>query len=134
MKTILIIEDNNDIRESTAEILELAGYTVLQGENGKSGVDLAYQNKPDMILCDIMMPELDGYGATREIRRWESMNSSAGRTPIIALTANAFKGDQDECLAAGMDDYLTKPVTKEAIRLVLEKWAPPLHADSLKYK
>ncbi len=60
MKTVLIIEDNNDIRESTAEILELADYKVLQAKNGKIGVDLATQHHPDIILCDIMMPELDG--------------------------------------------------------------------------
>ncbi len=62
MKTILIIEDNLDVRENTAEILELANYKVLQAENGKQGVELAQQVKPDLIICDIMMPVLDGYG------------------------------------------------------------------------
>ena len=82
MKTILIIEDNNDIRESTAEILELAGYTVYQGDNGKRGVDLAYQHKPDLILCDIMMPELDGYGVLYLL----SKNIDTASTPFIFLT------------------------------------------------
>jgi CheY-like chemotaxis protein len=61
-KKVLIIEDNNDIRENVVEILELAGYQVFDANNGKTGVDLAIKNVPDIILCDIMMPELDGYG------------------------------------------------------------------------
>ena len=62
MKTILIIEDNSDIRENTAEILELSSFNVLRASNGKAGIDIAVGQRPDLILCDIMMPELDGYG------------------------------------------------------------------------
>ena len=62
MKHILLIEDNKDVRENTAEILELANYTVTQAENGKQGVEFAQKNRPDLIICDIMMPVLDGYG------------------------------------------------------------------------
>ena len=62
MKTILLIEDSDDIRETTAEILELASYNVLMAENGKIGVEIAQQSKPDLVICDIMMPILDGYG------------------------------------------------------------------------
>ena len=63
MKKILLIEDNQDVRENTSEILELAGYTVTAAENGKAGVEAALKEKPDLIICDIMMPVLDGYGA-----------------------------------------------------------------------
>jgi len=105
MKTILIIEDNNDIRESTAEILGLAGYTVHQAENGKQGVDLAYQHKPDLILCDIMMPELDGYGVLYML----SKNVETASTPFIFLTAKAERVDFRKGMEMGADDYLTKP-------------------------
>ncbi|HVW14421.1 MAG TPA: response regulator [Mucilaginibacter sp.] len=105
MKTILIIEDNNDIRESTVEILELAGYKVFQADNGKTGVDLAYQHKPDIILCDIMMPELDGYGVLYML----SKNSDTASTPFIFLTAKAERVDFRKGMEMGADDYLTKP-------------------------
>ena len=68
-KKVLIIEDNNDIRENVVEILELAGYTVFAADNGKTGVDLAIKNIPDIILCDIMMPELDGYGVLYMLKK-----------------------------------------------------------------
>ncbi|MBS1533304.1 MAG: response regulator [Bacteroidetes bacterium] len=105
MKTILIIEDNNDIRESTTEILELAGYKVHQAENGKLGVDLAYQHKPDLILCDIMMPELDGYGVLYML----SKNADTASVPFIFLTAKAERVDFRKGMEMGADDYLTKP-------------------------
>src|SRR3569832_87654 len=105
MKTVLIIEDNNDIRESTAEILELAGFTVHQGENGKRGVDLAFQHKPDIILCDIMMPELDGYGVLYML----SKNPDTAAIPFIFLTAKAERVDFRKGMEMGADDYLTKP-------------------------
>ena len=105
MKTILIIEDNNDIRESTAEILELAGYAVYQGINGKQGVDLAYQHKPDLILCDIMMPELDGYGVLYLLGK----NNETASIPFIFLTAKAERIDFRKGMEMGADDYLTKP-------------------------
>src|SRR3546814_5409343 len=80
---VLIIEDNNDIRESTCVILELAGFEVYQAENGKLGVELATAKLPDVILCDIMMPELDGYGVLHML----SKNSSTSTIPFIYLTA-----------------------------------------------
>jgi CRP-like cAMP-binding protein/CheY-like chemotaxis protein len=104
-KCILIIEDNNDIRESTAEILELTGYTVLQAINGKAGVDMALQHKPDLILCDIMMPELDGYGVLYLL----SKNAETDAIPFIFLTAKAERVDFRKGMEMGADDYLTKP-------------------------
>ncbi len=104
-KNILIIKDNNDIRESTAEILELTGYKVLQAENGKTGVDMAIQNKPDLILCDIMMPELDGYGVLYMLNK----NPDTATIPFIFLTAKAERVDFRKGMEMGADDYLTKP-------------------------
>jgi CRP-like cAMP-binding protein len=104
-KKILIIEDNEDIRESSVEILVLAGYEVLEAENGKVGVELAQQNLPDMILCDIMMPELDGYGVLYLL----SKNSETSNIPFIFLTAKAERADMRKGMDMGADDYLTKP-------------------------
>ncbi len=105
MKTILIIEDNTDIRESTAEILELTGYQVYQADNGKAGVDLATRHKPDIILCDIMMPELDGYGVLYML----SKNEETAGIPFVFLTAKAERTDFRKGMEMGADDYLTKP-------------------------
>ncbi|WP_448697547.1 response regulator [Mucilaginibacter sp. AW1-3] len=104
-KSVLIIEDNNDIRESTAEILELAGYKVAQADNGKAGVDMAMQIKPDVILCDIMMPELDGYGVLFML----SKNPETATIPFVFLTAKAERVDFRKGMEMGADDYLTKP-------------------------
>ncbi|MEO6979570.1 MAG: response regulator, partial [Mucilaginibacter sp.] len=84
-KKVLIIEDNNDIRENVVEILELAGYQVFEADNGKTGVDLALKNVPDIVLCDIMMPELDGYGVLYMLNK----NPATAATPFIFLTAKA---------------------------------------------
>lgn len=102
---VLIIEDNNDIRENIVEILELATYTVFAAENGRIGVDLALKNKPDIILCDIMMPELDGYGVLYLLNK----NHDTAATPFIFLTAKAERVDLRKAMEMGADDYLTKP-------------------------
>jgi len=107
MKTqrILIIEDNDDIRESTAEILELANYEIYQADNGKTGVELANKYLPDLILCDIMMPELDGYGVLYLLNK----NPQTAATPFIFLTAKAERMDMRKGMEMGADDYLVKP-------------------------
>jgi CRP-like cAMP-binding protein len=102
---ILIIEDNTDIRENVVEILELAGYTVFESDNGKNGVELAIKNMPDVILCDIMMPELDGYGVLYMLNK----NPETSTIPFIFLTAKAERIDQRKGMEMGADDYLTKP-------------------------
>ncbi len=105
-KKILIIEDNSDIRESTAEILELTGtYSVLVAEEGKTGVDMAIKYQPDLILCDIMMPELDGYGVLYMLSKHENTQ----QIPFIFLTAKTEKADLRKAMEMGADDYLTKP-------------------------
>ncbi len=104
-KTILIIEDNDDIREGTAEILALANYNVIKTDNGKTGVDLAQKNLPDMVLCDIMMPEMDGYSVLYLL----SKNAETASIPFIFLTAKAERVDMRRGMEMGADDYLTKP-------------------------
>lgn len=104
-KCILIIEDNDDIRENTSEILELANYTVIQATNGKQGVDLAIKHLPDVILCDIMMPELDGYGVLHLLSKRED----TALIPFIFITAKTDRTDIRKGIEKGADDYLTKP-------------------------
>ncbi|MBD2756935.1 response regulator [Spirosoma validum] len=105
MKTILLIEDNADIRENTAEILELAGYSVTTAENGKIGVELALADRPDLIICDIMMPVLDGYGVLHIVNKNPELNG----IPFIFLTAKSERIDFRKGMELGADDYLTKP-------------------------
>ena len=103
--TILIIEDNDDIRESTAEILSLTGYQVHMASEGKSGVDMALKILPDIILCDIMMPELDGYGVLYMLGKHET----TANIPFVFMTAKAERSDMRKAMEMGADDYLTKP-------------------------
>jgi CRP-like cAMP-binding protein/AmiR/NasT family two-component response regulator len=105
MKRILLIEDNNEIRENTSEILELDGYEVLTAENGKIGVELASSAKPDLIICDIMMPVLDGYSVLYLL----SKNPETENIPFIFLTAKADRPDFRKGMEMGADDYITKP-------------------------
>jgi len=102
---VLIIEDNDDIRENIIEILELAGYTAYGADNGKKGVELAVKYLPDIILCDIMMPELDGYGVLYLM----SKQPATANIPFIFLTAKAERADLRKGMEMGADDYLTKP-------------------------
>jgi len=105
MKTILLIEDNPEVRENTAEILELATYRVMQAENGKVGVELAQKNKPDLIICDIMMPVLDGYGVIHLLGK----SPETASIPFIFLTAKSERGDFRKGMEMGADDYIVKP-------------------------
>jgi CRP-like cAMP-binding protein/AmiR/NasT family two-component response regulator len=105
MKIILLIEDSDDIRETTAEILELANYKVLTAENGKIGIEIANITKPDLVVCDIMMPVLDGYGVLHIF----SQNPNLQNIPFIFLTAKTERSDLRKGMDMGADDYLTKP-------------------------
>ena len=105
MKKVLLIEDDRIMRENTAEILELAGYQVETADNGKTGVEQARRFVPDIILCDIMMPGLDGYGVLHVL----SKDTEIQDTPFIFLTAKAEKSDLRKGMELGADDYLTKP-------------------------
>ncbi len=105
MKKILLIEDNVEVRENAAEILTLANYEVTTAKNGKAGAELAKTLLPDLIICDIMMPELDGYGVLHILNK----KPETARIPFIFLTAKAEKADIRKGMNLGADDYLTKP-------------------------
>jgi len=105
MKTILVIDDNSSIRENTAEILNLAGYKTHTAENGKKGVEIAMKEMPDVIVCDIMMPELDGYGVLHLLKK----NPGTDHIPFIFLTAKTERADFRKGMEMGADDYITKP-------------------------
>ncbi|AHM62969.1 Crp/Fnr family transcriptional regulator [Flammeovirgaceae bacterium 311] len=121
MKKILLIEDNLEIRENIAEILTLANYEVSQAENGKVGVEMAKSQKPDLIICDIMMPQLDGYGVLHLL----SKNPDTAGIPFIFLTAKSEKEDFRKGMNLGADDYLIKPFDDlellDAIEMRLKK-------------
>lgn len=107
MKRLLLIEDNAEIRDNTAEILELANYQVDTAENGKIGVEKALENKPDLIICDVMMPVLDGYGVLHLLNK----NPDLKGIPFIFLTAKSERADFRKGMEMGADDYITKPFT-----------------------
>lgn len=114
---LLVADDNEINRLVTGEMLASAGYTFDLACTGREAVDAHAQHRYALILMDCQMPELDGFEATREVRRHESeqqhsANVDRPHTPIIALTANAVHGDREKCLAAGMDDYVTKPIDR----------------------
>lgn len=120
MKTILLIEDNNEIRENTCELLELEGYKVLLAENGKTGLALAKQEKPHLIVCDILMPEASGYDVVRGLKADPEISA----IPFIFLTASAEKKEVEAGLGMGAMDYIQKPFEPqelfEAIRRCLK--------------
>lgn len=116
MKKILVIEDNTDIRENTDELLTLAGYDVRTAENGKAGVDLAVKEQPDLIICDIMMPELDGYGVLHIL----SKRADTSAIPFIFLTALTEKTEVRKGMELGADDYLTKPFDDTSLLNAIE--------------
>lgn len=105
MKTALIIEDNFEIRGNTTEILELAGYQVITANNGREGVSIAADRRPDFILCDIMMPEMDGYDVIKQLKSHPETLS----IPFIYLTASAEKKEMELAMAMGADGYIRKP-------------------------
>jgi CRP-like cAMP-binding protein/CheY-like chemotaxis protein len=116
MKHILLIEDNDEIRENTAEILELAGYKVSTAANGKAGVELALSNRPHLIVCDVMMPVLDGYGVLHLLNK----NPELKGIPFIFLTAKAERSDFRKGMEMGADDYVTKPFTDIELLTAIE--------------
>jgi DNA-binding NarL/FixJ family response regulator len=111
MKKILIIEDQASMRKNIAFILEMEGFKICAAANGKEGVEVAKREKPDLILCDVMMPELDGYGVVQALRQ----EPAFATTPFIFLTAKSDRNDVRVGMNAGADDYLTKPVVHEEL-------------------
>ena len=108
MSKILIIEDQPQMRKNIATILEMENFKVITAENGRRGVELARTEKPDLILCDVMMPELDGFGVLQALRA----DAVTATLPLIFLTAKGDRMDLRKGMNLGADDYLTKPVTR----------------------
>ncbi|MEN8124283.1 MAG: response regulator [Bacteroidota bacterium] len=115
-KTILLIEDDNIVRDNTAEILMLASYNVITAKDGKEGVKKALDHKPDLIICDILMPELDGYGVLQIILR----NKDLQRTPFIFMTAKTKHEDLRKGMDLGACDYITKPFEESELLSAIE--------------
>jgi CheY-like chemotaxis protein len=120
-KRILLVEDNRDNQKLAMKILEKAGYRVDLTENGNLAIQAVKDFHYDLIIMDIYMPVLDGFEATKEIRRFENSLNEV-RTPIIAFTAHAVKGYRETCLKHDMDDYLTKPVRKNDLLNIIATW------------
>jgi CheY-like chemotaxis protein len=120
----LVAEDNIINQKVTARMMEKRGFEVDVVENGLEALAALERYPYDIVLMDCQMPEMDGYQATREIRRQEGLEDGRRHIPVIAVTANAMVGDDEKCYAAGMDEYLTKPVNPEKLDAVLEKWIP----------
>ncbi|MEO9892331.1 response regulator [Aurantibacter sp.] len=116
MKKVLLIEDDLSLRENTAEILELSGYEVSMAPNGKIGVAIAKKDLPNIIVCDIMMPELDGYGVLKEL----SIDENTKHIPFIFLSAKTERSEIRKGMDLGADDYLTKPFEEEELLSALE--------------
>ena len=114
---VLVVEDNAVNQRVARRMLERMGHAVEIAENGKIAVERCAQDVFDLVLMDCQMPVMDGLSATRELRRREASRA----LPIVAMTANAMPGDREACSEAGMDDFLSKPVTLDALSLVLKR-------------
>jgi CheY-like chemotaxis protein len=122
---VLVAEDNPVNCMVIESLLRQLGLTVNLVNDGQQAVNAIAQGvQTDVILMDLHMPVLDGYSATERIRQWESDHQQP-ELPIIALTADAFEEDRQHCMAVGMNDFLTKPISLEALKLALVKWLPP---------
>lgn len=117
MKRILVADDRASSRELVREILEASGYQVVEAADGSKAVEVASQAQPDLILLDLQMPVLDGYGALAQLREDHRLH----RIPVIALTANAMQRDRERTLAAGFDSYLAKPVSLDQLLQEVER-------------
>jgi len=117
---VLIVEDNPVNRTVVVRRLTTSGYSIDVATNGLEALDALAKVEYDLVLMDCQMPEMDGYSATEEIRRREGASK---HTTIIAMTANALEGDRDRCLAAGMDDYISKPIDWDELRATLQRWS-----------
>jgi len=116
-KRILYIEDNFENRLFVRRVLDSMGYEMLEAEDGLTGIERAQAENPDLILMDIGLPDIDGLETTRRLKQLPAV----AHIPVIALTANAMKGDAEQALAAGCQGYLTKPIGVVALRSEIEK-------------
>src|SRR6266516_5469436 len=116
MKKILVIEDEPEMRRNIAVLLRYKGYEPIAAQNGRAGVEMARKEKPELILCDVMMPELDGYGVLRALQE----DAKLALIPFIFLTAKGEKDDLRSGMNLGADDYLTKPVGNDDLVRAIE--------------
>ena len=121
---VLLVEDSAVNQLLAIEMLEVLGVVVETAETGLEALERLQAKRYDLVLMDVQMPEMDGLEATRRIRAGQHAGAEPTRLPIIAMTANAMRGDRERCLAAGMDDYLSKPVDFEALRKCMQRWLP----------
>jgi CheY-like chemotaxis protein/HPt (histidine-containing phosphotransfer) domain-containing protein len=122
---VLLVEDNPVNQEVNTELLKSLGCEVKLATTGWEAIAAFERTRYDLILMDCQMPELDGIEATKRIRQQEALAGTETRTPIVALTAHAFEEDRQRCFAAGMDDYLSKPLTMDQLTATLKRWLPP---------
>jgi len=121
MKTVLIVEDNTTLRENISEILALKGYNILTALDGKTGLAMAKEKKPDIILCDVLMPEMDGYNAFNSLKDSPyTMN-----IPFIFITAEASNKEIENGLAVGADGYITKPFDGNELCAAIDRCLVP---------
>lgn len=118
MHKILVIEDNREIRENICELLELEGYQVIEAENGKTGLQLVYEVLPDLILCDIMMPVMNGHEVLMQLK----LQTFTETIPFIFLTANVEKKEISAGLALGAKSYISKPFETEKLLQEIKRW------------
>jgi two-component system, sensor histidine kinase and response regulator len=118
---VLVVEDNAVNQKLAVWMLEKLGCAVDVAGDGRAGVEMAMQQSYAAIFMDCQMPEMDGFEASREIRRREG---SGARRAIVAMTANAMRGDREKCLDAGMDDYISKPISKKDLQEALRRHVP----------
>lgn len=121
--TLLVVDDSMVNRNVAVSMLEKLGYAVHAAVGGREALEAMHRHPYDLVFMDCQMPEMDGYEATRRIRREEGMKSS-NRVPVVAMTANAMKGDRERCIDAGMDDYIAKPLRTSDFQAVMERYFP----------
>ena len=121
---VLVAEDNPVNQEVAAAMLESLGLSYSLAENGRIALERALNERFDLVLMDCQMPEMDGFETTSRIRDGQRSGALKQHLPIVALTANAVAGDRERCLAAGMDDYLSKPFGREQLAAILQRWLP----------
>ena len=121
---VLVVEDNFVNQQLAKYHLLKLGCKVTVASNGAKAVDLVHKQRFDLVFMDCMMPDMDGYDATRAIRAWEKQTQARHALPIIALTANAMSGDRERCLESGMNDYLAKPIIATQLSQMIERWRP----------